>query len=260
MINLRQDAMTSVQVYLKFALLLMLFVLSGCQKVGYAQLRSPYSGQRVFAVAPFVNKSGNNYANVYEITDAFRDQLSSTQGLIVLPVDDTLAAMGTLGMDSLQSVSDAKKLLVAMGRGVDGLIVGHITSYDPYSPPKIGMSLELYLSANRFTVGAADPGHLTRQATGDQLFVSRLQRQPVSRVSETIDAKHPYWRSQLKRYAKTRGQDFDPQESHIKYRESIDLYSEFVSFMMSQRLLEHERIRLEKPSTQPNAGKKTNLP
>ncbi len=237
----RQDAMTSLQIYIKLVLICLLPLL-GCQQ-GSKELESPYSGRQVWAVAPLMNSSGNPHVQLERFTDELRNQFSSIPGLELEPLDRTYDAMSKIGLTAVSNQGDAKKLLAAMN--VDGLVVGNVTAYDPYDPPKIGMSLELYLSDHIFKPGYADPGHLTRQATGDELVVRKQHRQPVASISEYVDAGHKRWRDRLKLYALTRGQQADPDVGPTLYRINIDLYSEFVSHVMSQKLMADERLRLE---------------
>ena len=75
---------------------------------------------------------------------------------------------------------------------VDGLIIGTVTSFDPYDPPKLGPStIELFESLRRIEAGPAlvDPRRLTWATTGRRsVLPGPKARQPIEVVSGFFDA------------------------------------------------------------------------
>ncbi len=248
--------MTSKKVMLTAVLSGVLAALTGCSWMSYFQqpvapLKAPYVNRHVWAIAPFNNDSGSLQADGLVLADHVQRQLANAQNLDVLPVNRTLEAMQALGMPQVTSPAQAMQLLAALG--CDGLVVGDITAYDPYDPPKLGLTLELYVNERvdhleaiqlrRLTVAASD----TSPAAAGPARV----REPVSMVSAVLDASDPRTRDLLERYGVKRGPNDEP-DSWRRYRISMDLYSEFVAYTMSWRLLEAERQRLAPPpATQP---------
>lgn len=206
-------------------------------------LTSPYPSRRLWAVAPLVNESGSLQADGLLMADQLQRQLENASNLDVLPVNRTIQAMESLGLRTIRTPTEAAALMRLLG--VDGLLVGTITTWDSYDPPKIGLALELYtspavehfdaLQLRRLTVAARPPD--SADETGAQ------PRQPVSIVSAVLDAADPRVRQQLERYCLGRGPQ-NEKDAWRRYRLSIDRYSEFVAYVMSWRLLEAERRRL----------------
>lgn len=69
--------------------------------------------------------------------------VEEADGLSCVAVNRTLAAMQSLRLPAVTSDQDAARLCAALG--VDGLLIGTITLWDPYPPPKEGLAVQLYL-------------------------------------------------------------------------------------------------------------------
>ena len=241
--------MTSEQVLLLVAVLI---ASNGCGLLTSREadpLHSPYSTRRVWAVAPLGNESGSVQADGWAMADHLVRQLENASNLDVLPVNRVLAAMQALEMSQITTPNDARQLLRSLG--VDGLIVGTITAYHPYDPPKLGLAVELYVNTRVEHRSVIDVRRLARASTGRGSLPSPASvRQPISQISAVFDAAAPDVRDKLRQYAENRGQVPD-EESWHRYRISMDLYSEFVSYVMSWRLLQAEAQRLAKDNTEP---------
>jgi hypothetical protein len=258
--------MTSKQVMLTVAVLLM----GGCpalERQGADPLESPYPSKRVWAVAPLRNESGSLQADGVLMADHLARQLENAVNIDVMPVNRTLSAMETMGLRQVSSPDEAMRLLGLLG--ADGLVVGTITAYDPYDPPKLGMAIELY-TAHRVEEGnPTDARRLVRTGKGEgslPVVGAGSLRQPVGRVSGFFDASNPEVRQMMKRYASDRGSQRgdsfeelylnlnwgtdDDQEWRL-YRISMDLYSEFVGYVMSWRLMFAENQRVAPVAARP---------
>ncbi len=248
--------MTSKQVMLIAAMGL----LGGCNWLEKpVTLASPYQERRIFAVAPLINESGSLQADGFKLADHLARQLENATNVDVLPVNRTIAAMQDRGWRYIASPDQAQQLILALG--ADALLVGTITAYDPYDPPKLGVALELYFNPRaeqrRQTL---DLRNLSKSARGDEVLQGSPLRadRPAAVVSAFFDAADPGVREALHRYAGKRGVDMDRQgldglnpfdteaEKHAStlYRISMDLYSQFVSYELSWRLLRAESVRL----------------
>jgi hypothetical protein len=258
----RQDAMTSKQVMLAMAMLALLSG-SGCEMFDGPTadpLVSPYPARHVWAIVPLRNESGSLQVDGAALADQLHRQLANASNLDVLPVNRVLEAMRATGLEAVTNPAQAMHLLQTLG--ADGLVAGTVTAYDVYDPPKVGMVLELYVSPKVEQVEAVDVRRLSNAATGtqvDALMTSIAQphgpmgvKQPTSIVSAVLDAGDPEVRKQLERYANKRGSTPDP-DSWRRYRVSMDLYCEFVSYVMSWRLLDAERTRLYPPPVDKNS-------
>src|SRR5262249_8089222 len=145
--HFRQDAMTTVQsmlagmIRLSTIAALSLAIAPGCASSGDqleapAVLVSPYFPARtnvLLAVAPPSNESGVSTFDPLTVGDDLVAAVSEARGLSAVPMNRTLAAMGAKGLSAIRTPREAKILADALG--VDGVIVGSVTAYDPYDPP-----------------------------------------------------------------------------------------------------------------------------
>lgn len=218
-------------------------LLSACQTTGDG-LRAPYEGRHVWAVAPLRNESGSQAVNSVKLADKLAQRLETVRGIEVLPVNRVLAAMRQLRLRGIASRGQAMKLLTALQ--ADGLVLGNITAYEPYEPPKLGLALELYTTLGR--PGAPlDVRALTKSPTGRSAEPQqRRATQPVSSVSAVFDASEPAVAEMLGNYAAKRANTQAEAGAERLYRISMDRYSEFASYAIVKRLLNAEKARLKR--------------
>jgi hypothetical protein len=210
-------------------------------------LVAPYDASRgevLWAVVPLRNESGTSVLDTFEASDKVVAAAAQVRGVRVVPLNRTIAVMRALGMTELGSPADARRLAQEMG--VDGLILGSVTSWDPYDPPKFGLALALYArpGAMQEALQGLDVRALRYQPTDYQYFPRTVFADaPSSVVSEFLDGKNHKVQMDLERYARGR---HDP-ESAMRWRRylaSMDLFSEFGAWHAMERLLAHESIRL----------------
>ncbi|MEM8739048.1 MAG: hypothetical protein AAGG38_11310 [Planctomycetota bacterium] len=251
--------MTSKQIMLILSAVTLLGVSAwapGCSPDRVEPIVSPYANRQVFAVAPLRNESGSGAADGIRLADKLTQRLALARGLDVLPVNRVLAAMRALGMPSVTSKEDALQLRQTLG--VDALVVGTVTAYEPYNPPKLGLNLELYLDGRLAWEGNdLDPRELSAAAT-DRAAVLPLaeaaRRQPVTAIGGFYDAADPDVTDLLTAYLAERGRNENLELALRRHTLSIDLYSEFVSYQLTARLLQAEQIRLRRPQASNTAA------
>lgn len=201
-----------------------------------------YGSRQVWAVVPLINESGSASADGMVIADKLVTELSRQPKVDVVPVVRTLEAMRQLEMPVVTSLGDA--LALRQQLGVDGLVVGSITNYDPYDPPKLGLALELYVDPVT-PMRTTDIRQLSRAATDGSAKLNPVgDNQPVTAVSGIFDAADPAVERDLQRWAKYQGVGSGDPHNWRLYRISMDLYATFVSHVVSSRLLEAEVKRL----------------
>jgi len=243
--------MTSKQVMLT-AWLGLVLGLTGCASDSRAKLEAPYPSRQTWAVAPLRNESGTVQADGLKLADKLAQTLETAKGVEVLPVNRVLAAMEQAQLRRLDSRDDALQVLQMLR--ADGLVLGTISAYDPYEPPKLGLALELYVPAHRATGPPLDLRELSKAPTAQNTEPKhQVAKQPVSAVSAFYNAADPAVREKMKGYAEGRGSVADREGSARLYRISMDLYSEFVSYAMLERLLKAERSRIEPEKPKENA-------
>lgn len=221
-------------------------------------IAAPYDtsgGDILWAVVPLRNESGTSIVDPLEVSDKVVQAAAEVHGIHALPLNRTIAAMHALKMSELQSPADAKKL--ASELGVDGLLVGSITAWDPYNPPKCGLALALYSrpgAMSRRGPQTIDTRKLESAPTDYQYFPrSSYESAPASVVSEILDGKNQQVLMDVKSYASGRS---DPMTAlgWRKYVASMDLFSEFAAWHGVRRLLDQEWLRLARD--QARAGTK----
>ena len=221
-------------------------------------LASPYdtvTGEVLWAVAPFRNESGTTLLDADDISDKVVAAAAQVRGVRALPLNRTLHAMRALNMTGIGSPADAKRLAQEMG--VDGLILGSITAYDPYDPPKLGLALALYArpgSMNRRGERPLDPRTLSSQPTDYNPFPrSTYTDAPTSAVSEFLDGKNHQVQMDLRHYAAGRHEP-DSAMGWKRYLASMDLFSEFAAWHAVGRLLDREWLRLARVTPDEGGG------
>lgn len=212
-------------------------------------IEAPYDtsrGEVLWAVAPLRNESGTKEVNIGEMSDLVVAAVEQVRGVRTVPLNRTIEAMRALELPALRTPSDARRLAQAMG--VDGILVGSITAYDPYTPV-LGISLALF----------ARPGSLADRGP-NLLNPRKLQESPVDPgpagstqysesplvvVSEHLDAKNHQVLMDVQQYAVGRqsGRDSYGWE---RYTRSMVLYSEFAAFQAVDKLMRAEWIRMGK--------------
>ncbi len=216
--------------------------------VAPANLVAPYDttrGEVLWAVAPLRNETGTTIAEPYGLSDKVVAAAAQVAGVRTLPLNRTIAAMRALGLTHLASPDDVRALAAELG--VDGLIVGSITAFDPYNPPTLGLALALYARPGALeTLGttAVDPRALARRPTdGGAHPGSSFAGAPLSTGVVHLDGKNHQVQMDVRRYAEGR---HDPRSALAwrRYLASMDLFSEFAAWEAVDRLLEREWVRL----------------
>lgn len=135
------------------ALLLAYFCLAqvGCnllpQRLDRPNIHNPFPQLRKVAVVPFFNQSGFPQINGADVANNYRHQLQQIPGFEVLPVGvvDHHLARQPIPVDQ---APDFQQL--ARDLGVDAVVVGSITDFDPYYPPRLGLAVRWYAANPSF--------------------------------------------------------------------------------------------------------------
>ena len=98
------------------------------------------------AVLPFYNQSAEPTVDGEAVAMAYYNELQDIPGFEVMPVGVAKQLLIASGIEP-RTGSDFQRLARAMG--VDAVLVGSVTEYSPYYPPRIGLAVDWY---------AANPG------------------------------------------------------------------------------------------------------
>lgn len=237
---------------LVFGGLLLVATLAGChtrpELVPPGVLVSPYAADAAVAVIPPRNESGVSFVDPDAVGDKIVASLAQTRGLRCLPLNRTIEAMRAMGMPSVNSAMEAQQLARAMG--VDAIVAGTITAYNPYDPPTFGLTLALYAQPSLGGGGEGplnDPRLLMMQAS-DAGYVGASGEEPASVESLHLDARSHDVLLKLRRYAEGRRDSNTALDWRI-YTASMDLYTQFAVHEAVRGLLDHEWLRLARLAT-----------
>ncbi len=111
------------------------------------QVHNPFPQLSKVAVAPFFNLSTEATLDGRKVALAYFNELQSVPGFEVVPVGVVETAIRERHLD-LRGPEDARKLAQILK--VDAVVIGAVTDYSPYYPPRITMQVEWY---------AANPGY-----------------------------------------------------------------------------------------------------
>lgn len=115
-------------------------LLSGCVMVEVG-VSNPVPGLTTVAVAPFFNLSAERSVDGRRFAMAYYTELQKTPGFQVVPVGVAEQAMHDHHL-SMDDPADALKLAEILK--VDAVVVGAVTEYYPYYPPRVGMQVSWY--------------------------------------------------------------------------------------------------------------------
>lgn len=225
----------------------LLAVLPGCQRpVIERRIESPYGARQVWAVAPLRNETGSRFADGLIMADQLTRSFEQVEAIDVLPLNRVLEAMDTLRLPAVQTKSDAIALREALG--VDALVVGTMTHYHAYDPPKMGLALDLYAWPTDFAPTPIDIKALSWAPTSDTAGVRRgavyRQGQPVTTISAYFDAGGVGTKRLIDDYAYGRGTTPDTLHERRLYTINMNLFQEFVSYEASSQIIWAEWERL----------------
>lgn len=219
-----------------------LLTVIGCQKkkpeYGVEQrLALPGSVRQTWAVAPVLNVSGQREVDPILQADLIYGQLQQVAGLNVLPVNRVVDVFNSLRIAQVQSQEQAN--LVCQYLGCDALVVGTVTAYDPFDPPKMGASLALFRRSGAVAGTRVDPTVLARQAAPPADVPMTVG--DFVQVVGMFDASNGSTRAELLDYAKGRNDPSGPFRER-GYLVEMDRFAGFVYHNLIAELLDKPGI------------------
>jgi len=223
--------------------------LAGCRGAGSAfwprdseRLVSPFAFKRV-AVLPFINLSGETAPEceqaVRNMWTLFHAELQRVRGLQVVPPG---AVTDYLRRGQLKISSPREVFVLARALDADAVVVGAVTSYDPYYKPRVGVALQVYQRRPR---AQASPDILAMAERGRPFPVGRggaSEKAPVAVLDRIYDSGELRIDQAVRRFAKQRdalGSAFGSE----RYFHDMEKYLSFVSRQAIVDLIAAERRR-----------------
>jgi hypothetical protein len=187
-------------------------------------LFAPRYGPRTIAVAPAVNLSGVAAPDPLLQADIVYQQMQAVRGVTVIPVNRVIQVCAGLGIRNIDSYEQAAAVCEALG--ADALAVPTITTFDPYDPPKMAASLQLFVTKYRDRDGKLDVRELSRQAT-ERPVQSLPKNADFIQAARLFDAAAGSTRDQIRAYASGRNDPAGPLGEREFYL-NMDRYAAFV--------------------------------
>ena len=202
---------------------------------------APYAVNLV--VAPFGNDSGvvirpDQQASV---SDKLVVALNGVEGWQAVPLNRTLEAMRQVGLAEIRTLDEARSILRIVGG--DGIVVGTITEWNPYDPPRFGANI--LLVADEAEVQEAFESRRLTGRTGDGGTEPGAPVRTLTDVVAVYDATNHTVRGQVREYAKSNDDvtdGFDPPERY--YLMVFDHWLDFAASELVSTLVDRERVRV----------------
>ena len=125
--------------------LAMLTLLSGCSLIPdithQPVVHNPFPQLTTIAIAPFFNLSTEPSVDGRQFALAYFNELQLVPGFEVLPVGVVEKTIENYKL-SMSSADDARKLAQILG--ADAVVVGAVTDFSPFYPPRCGLQVEWY--------------------------------------------------------------------------------------------------------------------
>ena len=145
----------SVKMLRLFAILLCV-MLSGCsmlpQMSQQPQLHNPFPQLSKVAVAPFFNLTNEPTLDGRKVAIAYFNELQSVPGFEVVPVGVVETAMHEHKIE-LRGAAEARRLAQILK--VDAVVIGAVTDYFPYYPPRMAIAGRMVCRQSGFPSNSA---------------------------------------------------------------------------------------------------------
>lgn len=201
-------------------------------------LSLPGNVRQTWAVAPVINDSGQKNVDPILQADLVYQQLQAVQGLNVIPVNKVVELYNTMRIDRV--ASDEQASLICDVLGVDALLIATVSIYDPYDPPKMASSLNLFRRGSYRRPINVDIRELARRATPTTSPV-RPPSTGFVQVVGMFDSANGSVRAEALRYAQGRNDPSGPYRQRI-YLIEMDRYSGFVYHTLIRELLARPQL------------------
>ena len=206
------------------------------------ELYLPAKKRQVWAVAPVINLSGQKDVDPLLQADLVYAQLQQVHGLTVIPVNRVVEVYAGLHMEKVQTPEQAA--LVCDLLGCDALLVPTVTEFDPYNPPKLGASVQVFRKPRGYArPDNVDPRDLARQASMQSESLPGPGAGQFVQAVGMFDAANGSVRQKLEAYAAGRNDPNGPMGVK-EYYISMDRYCGFVYSTLVSDVLKQIREKI----------------
>ena len=177
---------------------LLLVLCSGCafvpRRAEQVAVHNPFPQLSRVAVAPFFNLSAEPTVDGREFALAYFNELQLVPGYEVVPVGVVEQTLEDHQL-SLGNPADARKLARILG--VDAVVIGAVTDYSPYYPPRCGLRVEWYAADPTFhpippgyglSIGTPEEKHIPELLIFDAKMAMARAEMKTCTVAAPLDA------------------------------------------------------------------------
>ncbi len=205
---------------------------SGC--VRYELTLADVDHRMAIAVAPALNHSGSQDFDPLRLADLMASELAQWPGVRVIPLNRVLAHLAAENKERIESPAHALQVMERVG--ADGIVVFAVTEYDPYHPPVMGLTAQLY-GIGPEQAGGFDPVAASRQASPfEGGAYSELPRAEYHRVFNSSDEAV---QREIRRFALRRNAEDSPY-GWRKFMASQENFWRFCCAVTTRELIRQE--------------------
>jgi len=210
---------------------------------------APYDRMQLWAVVPPRNESGTSLVDPLVVADELQREAEQVVGVRTVPVNRVVQAMRELDLPVIDSAFAARTLMVELG--LDALVTGTVTAYDPYRPMTFGLALDLHVRpALAAGPGALDPRTLEWSVRGAESVGETGPAGPAAQASAVFRASDHRTLKWVSEYADHRSEPESAFGDEI-YLVSMKHFLRFACHRLLLDLLDQERMRLAAASVRP---------
>lgn len=221
----------------------LLCLLAGCATAAsikyYQYPRNPLTGVSRVAVAPFQNEAGGDI-DMLGFSETFASELVQFPGFTVVRPREVVERARAGGF-TLPLTSDADAVKLAKALGVDAIVVGAITEYDPYYPPRVALAAQM-VGVRRFSLRSIDVDRLVPSGKPFRIDAGR-QDQVVAALEKVWDSNWDITRMELRGYTMAHAGDDNAYPEEDATLRVMERYWRFVANRMVRNLLDQGQER-----------------
>jgi hypothetical protein len=216
-------------------------VLTGCsQQSAEPAYAADLEDRLTIAVAPALNFSASSDVDPVRLGDLMASELSQAGGVGVIGVNRVLAVLAREGRDGIRSPGHAVALCEELG--ADAVLVFAVTEYDPYAPPVMAITAQLY--GPRPIPETFDPVSTSRAARPSGAAEAGFDPlEPWAEVQRTYNAADETIAADVERFARPRDAGRSPL-GWRRYLASQELFARYCCHRTVVALLRREADRV----------------
>lgn len=210
----------------------LLSLTSGC--VRHELTLADVDHRMAIAVTPALNHSGSQEFDPLRLADLMASELAQWPGVRVIPLNRVLAQLAAQDKERIESPAHALQVMERVG--ADGIVVFAVTEYDPYQPPVMGLTAQLYGHGPE-RAGGFDPVAASRQPSPFEAGAySDLPRAEYHRV---FNGSEEAVQREIRRFALRRDAEGSPY-GWRKFLASQESYWRFCCSVTTRELIRQE--------------------